>query len=136
MGYIALAGIVILAIGGLFFWNSYIRGGNRGGNSNFVRITPAEAKKKLAEEDAILLDVRTEQEYVTKHIPKSTLIPLKVLVQEVSQRIPNKNKVIIVYCRSGNRSLTASKILVKMGYTQVFNLGGINQWPYKTIAGQ
>lgn len=136
MGYIALVVVIILTIGGLVFWNSHIKGGIGGEISNFSNITPADAKEKLAAEDVILLDVRTKEEYLAKHIPESTLIPLNVLEKEAPQRIPDKDKAIIVYCRSGNRSLTASKILSKMGYTQVFNLGGINQWPYKTETGQ
>ena len=104
---------------------------------NKLRIDPSEAKKRLdTEKDIILLDVRTEQEYVENHIPRSTLIPLNVLAREASKKLPNKQAAFFVYCRSGNRSKAAVKMLLKLGYTNVHNLGGIISWPYKTVSGK
>lgn len=104
---------------------------------NKLRIDPSEAKKRLDnEKDIILLDVRTEQEYVENHIPRSTLIPLNVLAKEVSKKLPNKQATIFAYCRSGNRSKAAVKMLLKLGYSNVYNLGGIIRWPYKTVSGK
>lgn len=104
---------------------------------NKLRIDHSEAKKRLdTEKDIILLDVRTEQEYVENHIPRSTLIPLNVLAREASKKLSNKQATIFVYCRSGNRSKAAVKRLLKLGYSNVYNLGGIIRWPYKTVSGK
>lgn len=99
----------------------------------YQNITPTDAKDRLnSEEDIILLDVRTVEEYVENHIPNSVLIPVDVLQTEAPNQLINKDSTIFVYCRSGNRSVTASKILVNLGYTDVYNLGGIIDWPYET----
>ncbi|WP_088228310.1 rhodanese-like domain-containing protein [Desulfosporosinus sp. FKB] len=104
---------------------------------NKLRIDPSEAKKRLdTEKGIILLDVRTEQEYVENHIPRSTLIPLNALAREAGKKLPNKQATIFVYCRSGNRSKAAVKMLLKLGYSNLYNLGGIIRWPYKTVSGK
>lgn len=100
------------------------------------KISPAEAKKRLeTEKGIILLDVRTKAEYHEKHIPKSTLIPVDILENEANRKIPDKNSEIFVYCKSGGRSARAVKILKKLGYTHINNLGGIMSWPYETVSG-
>lgn len=102
-------------------------------NRKYKSITHQEAKLKLdKEKDIVLLDVRTKEEYMQNHIPRSILMPLGVLDQEVQNKIPHKDTTIFVYCRSGSRSASAAKILAKLGYTKVYNLGGINEWPYET----
>lgn len=89
-------------------------------------------KKRLDTEKGIIpLDVRTRDEYLEKHIPKSTLIPVDVLSNEANRKLPDKNAEIFVYCRSGNRSAMAAKTLTKLGYTHIYNLGGIVRWPYE-----
>jgi len=101
------------------------------------RIDPSEAKKRLdMEKKIILLDVRTREEYIENHIPKSTLIPLNVLNGDASKKLPDKQATIFIYCRSGNRSRAAAKMLLKQGYTNIFDLGGIIRWPYKTVSGK
>lgn len=100
---------------------------------SYKNIKPEEAKKRLeSEKGIILLDVRTQQEYDEKHISNSVLIPVDAIEKEAPSILTDKNAVIFVYCRSGNRSVTASEGLVKMGYTNVYNLGGIISWPYET----
>jgi phage shock protein E len=112
-----------------------------GVKSNFgvagkLKISPAEAKARLdADSDILLLDVRTKSEYQEAHIPNSTLIPLDVLERDSLSKIPDKNTEIFVYCRSGNRSSSAVQILLKQGYTRVYNLGGIVGWPYEKVTG-
>lgn len=88
-----------------------------------------QAKEILEREDVLLLDVRTEEEYVTGHIPNSTLIPLDELEERLNE-LKQKDKMIIVYCKSGRRSVIACEILIKEGYTNVYNLGGVVDWPY------
>ena len=80
----------------------------------------------------LLLDVRTEKEYNEKHIPKSILLPLNDLDKQAEALLPDKEAVIYVYCRSGSRSQKAAQWLAEAGYTQVYDLGGINSWPYET----
>ncbi|MCX8132113.1 MAG: rhodanese-like domain-containing protein [Clostridia bacterium] len=105
--------------------------------SSYTNIKPEEAKKRLeSEKGSILLDVRTQEEYDEKHIPNSLLIPVDVIEKEAPAKLTDKNATIFVYCRSGRRSVTASETLVKMGYTNVYNLGGIIDWPYETESGK
>lgn len=100
-------------------------------------ISADEAKKRLdSEEGIILLDVRTEEEYLDKHIPGSVLLPLDSLENDVEKEVPDKDAILFVYCRSGNRSASATKILVRLGYKNVYDLGGIINWPYDTESGQ
>lgn len=102
--------------------------------SSFNNITPEEANKRLdSEKGIILLDVRTKEEYDTGHIKGSMLIPIDNLKVEAENKLKDKDSPIFVYCRSGNRSVTAAKILVKLGYRNVYNLGGINNWPYEVV---
>lgn len=77
--------------------------------------------------DAVLLDVRTEEEYEAGHIPKSINIPLDT-IYVVAEMISNRDIPLFVYCLSGARSSQAVQALKKMGYTQVKNIGGINQY--------
>jgi phage shock protein E len=98
----------------------------------YRKITPAEARRRLeTERDIVLIDVRGPGEYAQKHIPGSTLIPLGSLAKEVPSRVPDKNRTIFVYCQSGARSKNAANILLKLGYTNVYDMGGIVGWPYE-----
>ena len=107
------------------------------GTAGIIKITPAEAKERLDKESGIfLLDVRTAAEYLENHIPKSISMPLSDLAGGVSRKIPDKNAEIIVYCHSGSRSSGAAKILRRLGYLHVYNLGGLIKWPYKTVSGK
>lgn len=97
------------------------------GRITYVNITDEEAKQMIESEDVILLDVRTEAEYHTAHIEGATLIPVSELGNRTKEL--NKSKKIVVYCRSGNRGVTASGILIEQGFDRVYNvLGGINAW--------
>jgi rhodanese-related sulfurtransferase len=99
-------------------------------------ISPGEAKRRLdSGEPVILLDVRTPAEHFALRIPNSLLIPVDEIETLAPSLLPDKNAVIFVYCRSGRRSVTASLALVRMGYSKVYNLGGIIDWPYETESG-
>ena len=101
-----------------------------------MKIDSAEAKKRLdMEKEIILLDVRTREEYIQNHIPGSTLIPLNLLESEASQTLLDTQAPIFVYCRSGVRSRVAVEMLLKQGYTNVLDMGGIVSWPYTTVSG-
>ncbi|OGO78068.1 MAG: sulfurtransferase [Clostridiales bacterium GWB2_37_7] len=107
-----------------------------GFNDNQIKtISPKNAYERLkSEKDIVLLDVRTMEEYKEKRIPNSINIPLNLLAQ-VEKKIPDKEQTIFVYCLSGNRSNTASKILNKFGYKHVYNMGGISNWFFETVRG-
>ncbi len=127
--YVILA---ILLTTGFVLWTFIKNSGTAGG----IKIGLSDAKKRLdTEKGIILLDVRTRDEYLEKHIPNSTLVPVNVLENEAIRKLPDKNTEIFVYCRSGNRSAMAVKILTKLGYTHIYNLGGIVRWPYETVSG-
>ena len=101
---------------------------------SFSNISAEKGKKRLdSEKGIILLDVRTKEEYDTGHIKGSILIPVDNLKEEAPKSLRDTNAVIFVYCRSGNRSVTAADILVNLGYKKVYNLGGIINWPYEVV---
>lgn len=83
----------------------------------------------------ILLDVRTPEEYKEKRIPGSTLLPDYEVEVKALDVIPDKETKVIVYCRSGRRSAGAVKVLNKLGYQNVYDLGGISNWPCDTVSG-
>lgn len=100
--------------------------------SQSTKISQVEAKKIIdTEENIVILDVRTLEEYKEGHIKNSTLIPLDELESIIEDVIPDKKTKILVYCRSGNRSNTAVKKLATMGYINAFDFGGINDWDYE-----
>ena len=80
------------------------------------------------EKDYIILDVRTQEEYDEKHIPGAVLVPNESIGESEIEELPDKDQMILVYCRSGNRSKQASEKLAKLGYTNVYEFGGINNW--------
>ena len=96
-------------------------------------ITAAEAHKMMAELDKyILLDVRTDAEYREAHIRGSILIPDTEIKQRAASMLPDKNAVIFVYCRTGRRSAGAAAVLASLGYKNIYDFGGIINWPYET----
>ena len=104
----------------------------KGDESMFKQITAHDAKKIMdSKKDIIILDVREKDEFDEGHIPNAILIPYTQIEQKAESVIPDKNKQILVYCRSGRRSKIASEALVKLGYTNVNEFGGIIDWPYE-----
>ena len=88
-----------------------------------------------SESDYIILDVRTPEEFAEKHIPDAINIPNETIGTEDIPELPDKDQLILVYCRSGNRSKQASEKLVRLGYTNIVEFGGINDWPGETVSG-
>ena len=98
----------------------------------YLNISPEEAKVLMdTQEDYVILDVRTQEEFDAGHIPGAILIPNTEIADRAEQELPNKDQLLLVYCRSGNRSKQASQILVELGYTNIREFGGINDWPYE-----
>ena len=98
--------------------------------------TAEEAKSRMDSGDPIVvLDVRTQEEYDQKHIDGAVLLPNEQIADTRPDALPELDAEILVYCRSGNRSRQAADNLVAMGYTAVYDFGGINSWPYDTVSG-
>ena len=106
---------------------------NDSSNSSSYQQVDAETAKELmdTEDDYVILDVRTQAEYNESHIPGAILIPHDTVATAAEDALPDKGQLILVYCRSGNRSKQASQALVDLGYTNVVEFGGINSWPYE-----
>lgn len=99
-------------------------------------ISPKDALKMMEQDEkAILLDVRTPEEYREKRIPGSVLVPDYDIRDKIAGVVPDKGTKIIVYCRSGRRSAAAVQTLNELGYKNVYDLGGIIDWPYDTTSG-
>jgi len=104
--------------------------------AEYLKISAEEAKKMLDENDKIILiDVRSEAEFKEIHITGAILLPLNEIDDKAATILPDKDAVILVYCRSGVRSRTAANALILMGYTHVYDMGGINSWHYSTEKG-
>lgn len=102
------------------------------GGTEYMKITAEEAKQIMdSGENFVILDVRTDEEYAEGHIPNAILIPDYEIEEKAEAILTDKNQTILVYCRSGNRSKSASEILARLGYTDVREFGGINDWPYE-----
>ena len=98
----------------------------------YENITPKKAKELMeSEKDYIILDTREEYEYDSGHIPGAILIPYTEIEARAESEIFDKDKLILVYCRSGRRSKIASEALVRLGYTNIKEFGGIIDWPYE-----
>lgn len=98
----------------------------------YEQITPTQAKSIMdSEKDYIILDVREQDEFDAGHISGAILIPYTEIENKVSEIIPDKDKLILVYCRSGRRSKIAAETLTLLGYTNVKEFGGIIDWPYE-----
>ena len=105
--------------------------------STYRQVNAEEAATMMEEESGyIILDVRTAQEYSEKHIPGAINIPNETIGTEDIPELPDKEQLILVYCRSGNRSKQASEKLVKLGYTNIVEFGGINDWTGETVSGE
>ena len=95
----------------------------------FEQISQLEAKRIMAgEEGYIIVDARTEGEYMTGHIPGAICIPNESIGTKMPEELPDLDQLILVYCRSGNRSKQAAKKLAEIGYTNIKEFGGINTW--------
>jgi len=100
--------------------------------AGYKKISPKEAKALIDAGNVVILDVRTPDEYNESHIKGAVLLPNTEISEQAPTILPDKNAKILVYCRSGNRSASASKELITMGYADVLDFGGINDWPYET----
>ena len=100
----------------------------------YQKITAKQAKARMDSGDAIIiLDVRTQEEFNAGHIAGAILIPNETILDEQPALLPDLDAEILVYCRSGNRSAQSANKLLAMGYTNVYDFGGIIDWPYEVV---
>ena len=105
-----------------------------GDSANYEQISGAEAKALMDSESGyIIIDARTQEEYDEGHIPGAILIPEYEIADRAEKELHDKNQLILVYCRSGRRSKIAAEELVKLGYTNVKEFGGIIDWKYEIV---
>ena len=100
--------------------------------SSYHKISAEDAKEMMDTQDVIIVDVRTQDEYNEGYIENAILIPNESISRAPSE-LPDKDAVILIYCRSGNRSKQAADKLVALGYTNIYDFGGIIDWPYEIV---
>ncbi len=124
--------IIMLLISLSLFGLTACRDGDN--NATYEQITAKEAKTIMEmQQDYIIIDARTQEEYSQGHIEDSILIPEYEIAERAEKELPDKDALILVYCRSGRRSKIASEELVNLGYTNVKEFGGIIDWPYEVV---
>ncbi len=105
--------------------------------TSFTRISMEEAKKMMEMDDGhVIVDVRTEEEYSSGHIPGAICIPNETIYKDRPSALPDLDQVILIYCRSGNRSKRSARMLYEMGYTNVYEFGGIIDWDGEIETGR
>ena len=126
-------------VGLLILLTAYARNkthASSGQEQRWQTITAMEAHRMMEESDSyILLDVRTEAEFREKRIDGAVMIPSTEIKLRAEAELRDKNVVILVYCRSGRRSAVAAAALAELGYSNVYDFGGILDWPYETVSG-
>ena len=127
-------GLIIMLLISLSLFGMTACDGENGKVSTYEQITAEQAKTIMdTEKDYVIIDARTEEEFAEGHIENAILIPEYEIKDRAQKELPDKEQLILVYCRSGRRSKIASEELVKLGYTNVKEFGGIIDWPYETV---
>ena len=112
-------------------------GGNPDAQASYQQISMEKAIELMNTQTGyLILDVRTQEEYDAAHIPGAICIPNESIGEEAPAQLPDKGQMILVYCRSGNRSKQAAEKLMKLGYTNILEFGGIIDWPGDTVSGK
>lgn len=105
--------------------------------SSYKIISQDEAKEMMKKSDGhIIVDVRRQDEYDSGHIPEAILIPNESIEKKQPEQLPDYDQIILIYCRSGNRSKQAAQKLADMGYTNIYEFGGINTWTGEIVKGE
>ena len=108
------------------------RGNTGAGKATYQNISAEEARQIMDNQEGyIILDVRTQEEYDAGHIPGAILLPYTEIQTQAAAMLPDQDQLILVYCRSGRRSKIAAQALVELGYTNIKEFGGIQDWPYE-----
>ena len=99
----------------------------------YVKITAEEAREMIENENVVILDVRTQEEFNEGHIPNAILLPSFEVQASAQYVIPDKDQIIIVYCQRGRRSEESARVLIELGYTRVYDIGGIVDWDGEVV---
>ncbi len=99
--------------------------------ASYQKISPEKAKYMMEHESVQIVDVRHEEEYREGHIPGAVLVTNETIGDTLPEELPDKKAVLLIYCRSGVRSTQVSQKLVRLGYENVYDFGGIINWPYE-----
>ena len=129
-----LKGLIIMILISLSLFGLTACGGAKETSSTYEQITAEQAKSIMdTEKDYVIIDARTDEEFAEGHIKNAILIPEYEIADRAEKELPDKEQLILVYCRSGRRSKIASDELVKLGYSNVKEFGGIIDWPYEIV---
>lgn len=102
------------------------------GEAVYMNISAQEAKQIIDTQTGyVILDTREQYEFDQGHIPGAVLLPYDQVAEKAEEMLPDKDQLILVYCRSGRRSKIAAQALVELGYTNIKEFGGILDWPYE-----
>ncbi len=123
--------IFMVLIVGIIIFFSATRLVKSGGGRDLIKAD--EAKALIDQSDVVLVDVRSQNEYNGGHIKGAILLPLPQVSVDAEKALGDKDKTVIVYCQSGARSKLAASLLQRKGYQNVYDLGGINAWPYEVV---
>ena len=129
-----IKGLIVLMMISLSLFGLCGCGNTPQNTPTYTQISAAEAKEMMkTEKDYVIIDARTEEEFAEGHIEGAILIPEYEILAKAEAYIPDKDTLVLVYCRSGRRSKIASDNLIKLGYTNVYEFGGIIDWPYEIV---
>lgn len=129
-----LKGLIVMLLIPLSFFGLVACQGESGKIPDYEQITAQQAKAIMDnEKDYVIVDARTYEEFAEGHIEGAILIPEYEISLRAEKELPDKDALILVYCRSGRRSKIASEELARLGYTNVKEFGGIIDWPYETV---
>ena len=99
----------------------------------YHKISTEEAYEMMASQEVVVVDVRTREEYDGGHIENAVLVPNESIGSEMPEALPDKEATLLIYCRSGRRSKDAAEKLLKLGYQNVYDFGGVIDWPYELV---
>ena len=99
----------------------------------YHKISAEEAYEMMASQEVVVVDVRTREEYDGGHIENAVLVPNESIGSEMPEALPDKEATLLIYCRSGRRSKDAAQKLLSLGYQNVYDFGGVIDWPYELV---
>ena len=99
----------------------------------YHKISAEEAYEIMASQEVVVVDVRTREEYESRHIENAVLVPNESIGSEMPEALPDKEATLLIYCRSGRRSKDAAQKLLALGYQSVYDFGGVIDWPYELV---
>ena len=125
--------VILLILISIFVLLAACKSREQDESGRYIKITPERAQEMIDTQDVLILDVRTQEEFNEGHIPNAILLPDFEISQNARFIINDKDQIVLVYCRSGRRSEESAKLLIEMGYTRIYDIGGIIDWDGEVI---